>query len=759
MTRGKHTSARRLVVVSNRLPFNVHIENGEIVFKPSAGGLATGMAAALAGIPREASLVDNYIWVGWPGSSIEEAMRPVLNERALNEFNAVPVYLTEQEMDRFYLGFCNKTIWPLFHYFPSYTVYEEEYWQQYKHVNERFAAALAEIVGPEDLVWIHDYHFMLLPQMLRTRMPNIPIGYFLHIPFPSFEVFRLLPGAWRREILEGLVGADLVGFHTYEYTQHFLQCVLRILGYEHNMGQFVTPEWFVKADTFPMGIDFEKFARAVHDPVVQKEREAIKASLQAVRIILSVDRLDYTKGILKRLEGFEGLLEKHPQYHGKVKLIMVVVPSRIGVEHYDLMKKQIEEMVGKINGKFGGIDWTPVVYQYRHVPFHSLVAMYSLSDIALVTPLRDGMNLVAKEYIASREDQTGVLILSEMAGAAKELGEAIIINPNNREEITEAMREALEIPLEEQKKRNAIMQQRLRRYNVVRWAQDFLNELITAGQAQERFAARLLAHTEKQRLLQNFEKGTRRLLLLDYDGTLTPIARKPSLAVPSADLLRLLLQLAEHPANILVLISGRDRRTLNEWFGQLPVTLVAEHGSWIRERGTDWRMLKQQTSGWKVQILPILQLYADRLPGAMVEEKDYAVAWHYRSADPEQAQRLAGELFDHLVTFTANIEIQVLRGHKVIEVKTAGITKGTAAQYIIEHERPDFILAIGDDWTDEDLFGVLPTEAYSIRVGIANTRARFNLKTTREVSRLLDALVKSSGSRILVHSATEGGTT
>lgn len=759
MTKGKQKSARRLIVVSNRLPFSVLVENGELVFRPSAGGLATGMAAALAGFPREASLVDNYIWVGWPGSSIDEAMKPILNERALNEFSAVPVYLTEQEMDRFYLGFCNKTIWPLFHYFPSYTVYEEEYWQQYKHVNERFASAIAEIVGPGDTVWIHDYHFMLLPQMLRTRFPSIPIGFFLHIPFPSFEVFRLLPGAWRREILEGLVGADLVGFHTYEYTQHFLQCVLRILGYEHNMGQIVTPEWFVKADTFPMGIDFEKFARAVHDPEVQREREAIKSSLQSVRIILSVDRLDYSKGILKRLEGFEGLLEKYPYYHGKVKLIMVVVPSRIGVEHYDLMKKQIEEMVGKINGRFGGIDWTPVVYQYRHVPFPALVAMYSLSDVALVTPLRDGMNLVAKEYIASREDQTGVLILSEMAGAAKELGEAVIINPNNREEIAEAMREALEIPVEEQKKRNAIMQQRLRRYNVVRWAQDFLHELIAAGQAQERFSARLLSPPDKHRLLQDFEKGKRRLLLLDYDGTLTPIVRKPSLAIPSADLLRLVSQLAEHPANSLVLISGRDHGTLNEWFGQLPVTLVAEHGSWIRERGADWRMLKQQTSEWKLQIVPILQLYADRLPGAMVEEKDYAVAWHYRSADPEQAQRLASELFDHLVTFTANIEIQVLRGHKVIEVKTAGITKGTAGQFIIERENPDFILSIGDDWTDEDLFGVLPDWAYSLRVGIANTRARFNLRNTRDVLRLLEALVKSSVSGILVHSTTEGGST
>jgi trehalose 6-phosphate synthase/phosphatase len=759
MTKGKQKSTRRLVVVSNRLPFNVRVENEEFVFQPSAGGLVTGIAAALERIVHDNAPVDDYLWVGWPGSTIAEALQPKLSERTITQFNAVPVYLTELEMDQFYLGFCNKTIWPLFHYFPSYTVYEEEFWEQYKRVNERFAATLAEVIRPGDMVWVHDYHLMLLPQMLRARFPTYPIGFFLHIPFPSFEVFRLLPSTWRREILEGLVGADLVGFHTYEYTQHFLQCVLRILGYEHNMGQIVTPEWFVKADTFPMGIDFEKFADAVHSPEVQKEREAIKSSLQEVRVILSVDRLDYTKGILKRLEGFEILLHKHPRYHGKIKLIMIVVPSRIGVEHYDQMKKQIEEMVGKINGKFGRIDWTPVVYQHRHVPFPTLVAMYSLSDVALVTPLRDGMNLVAKEYIATREDHTGVLILSEMAGAAKELGEAIIINPNNREEIAGAMHEALEMPIEEQQKRNAVLQQRLRRYNVIRWVHDFLHELIAAAQTQERFAARLLSPTEKQKLVQAFTRSARRLLLFDYDGTLTPLVRKPSLAAPSAELLRLLAQLADHPANSLVLISGRDRDTLTQWFGQLTGTLVAEHGSWIRERGSDWKILKQQSSEWKSQIVPILQMYADRLPGAMVEEKDSAVAWHYRTADPEQAQRLAGELLDHLVAFTANIEIQVLRGHKVIEVKTAGITKGTAAQHIIERENPDFILSIGDDWTDEDVFGMLPEWAYSLRVGIANTRARFNLKNTRDVSRLLEALVKSSPAGILERSTTEGGMT
>ncbi len=261
---------------------------------------------------------------------------------------------------------------------------------------------------------------MLLPRLLKARRPDLSVGFFLHIPFPSYEVFRLLPGEWRREILEGMLGADLVGFHTYEYTHHFLQCVLRILGYEHHLGEILSSDHPVKVDTFPMGIDFEKFAAAAVDGEVQREQStAHRARWPDFKLVLSVDRLDYSKGISHRLEGFECFLESYPEYHGKVVLLMIVVPSRIGVRQYERMKRQIEEMVGKINGRFGRVQWTPVVYQYRNVPFASLVALYSGSDICLVTPLRDGMNLVAKEYVATRTDGSGALVLSEMAGSCK----------------------------------------------------------------------------------------------------------------------------------------------------------------------------------------------------------------------------------------------------------------------------------------------------------------------------------------------------
>lgn len=728
----------RLIIVSNRLPFTVRVKNDVPAFTESSGGLVSGLGAyldAVVGTPLQSM---EHIWIGWPGSTIDKRFHESVRQRALEEFHSYPVFLSEVEMDHFYHGFCNKTIWPLFHYFPSYTEYHEEFWQNYRHVNQIFSDTLASIVRPDDIVWIHDYHLMLLPRLLKTGLPyQVPVGFFLHVPFPSFEIFRLLPQRWRSEILEGLLGAQLIGFHTYEYTQHFLRSALRILGYEHHMGQITLKDHIVKVETYPMGIDFRKFHDAGHSEEVEDEKAHLRASLGDARVILSVDRLDYSKGILNRLEGFELLLQSHPEVRGTVVLVMVVVPSRIGVEQYEFMKKQVEELVGRINGEFGSVAWTPVIYQYRQVSFTSLVALYAASDVALVTPLRDGMNLIAKEYIAARAHATGVLILSEMAGASKELGEAIIINPNDRREITEALQIALEMPAEEQKRRNLIMQERLRRYDVIRWATEFVDQLGGMGKIEEEFNARLISSAGQRRIVDAYRKATRRLLLMDYDGTLSPLASRPSLAQPNESLFELLHSLIRDPANRLVVISGRERHTLGRWLGKLKLGLVAEHGIWLREPEGEWQMVKEMHDEWKHHVRPILELYADRLPGAHVEEKDFSLAWHYRLADPEQARQLAAELTDHIQDFTANINIQVMQGKKVVEVRTAGVNKGTAALHWLGAQSYDFVLCMGDDWTDEDMFAVVPDHAITLRVGMTNTRARYNLRDTHEALRFL----------------------
>ena len=732
----------RLLVVSNRLPITVVKEGGNLTFQKSAGGLVSGLSAYLGSLKDSSFTTSEYMWIGWPGITVEDKKKEEVELKALTDFHAYPVFLSEEVMENFYHGFCNKTIWPLFHYFPSFAVYDDAYWNHYKHVNETFCNTVMKIIKPDDVVWIHDYHLMLLPKLLREKMPDIPIGFFLHIPFPAFEIFQLLPMKWRSEILQGLLGADLIGFHTFDYTQCFLRCVLRILGHEHNMGEILAGYHLAKADTFPMGIDFGRFYSAVSSPEVQAEKETLKKNLSDFKVILSVDRLDYTKGIINRLQGYEIFLEKNQQWHRKVILLLIVVPSRIGVESYQQMKNKLDELVGKINGRFGSVDWTPILYQYRFLPFYPLVALYSISDVALITPLRDGMNLIAKEYIASRIGKTGVLILSEMAGASKELGEAIIINPNNREEISEALKMALEMPQEEQVKRNLIMQDRLERYNVVRWADDFINSLLSVKEKQKSFNARLLPYYMRERLINDFKKAERRLILLDYDGTLVPFAKHPQIAKPTEDLLKILKHLSEGSGTEVVLISGRDKNTLQDWFGMLNIKLVAEHGIWIKEKNANWFLIKPLKNDWKPQIIPILKTYVDRLPGSFVEEKDFSIAWHYRVADPELGFMRAKELMDDLINFTANIDVQILQGSKVIEIKGGGVNKGTAAMYFISKESFDFILAIGDDMTDEDLFRALPQTAYSIKVEIAPSYARFNLRNYAEVWKLIEGIIK-----------------
>jgi trehalose 6-phosphate synthase/phosphatase len=730
-----------LLIVSNRLPITIIEKKGELRLQESVGGLVSGLSAYLDSLRGSPFTKSEYMWLGWPGIAVDEKTKEELRLKALTEFHAYPVFLSEKVMEKFYHGFCNKTIWPLFHYFPSYAIYEEDYWLHYKKVNEAFCDAVMEIIKPDDVVWVHDYHLMLLPRLLREKISN-PIGFFLHIPFPSYEIFRLLPEKWRKEILEGLLGADLIGFHTHDYTQYFLRCALRILGYEHTIGKLILEDHIAKVDTFPMGIDFQKFYNAVNSQEVQEERAKLKKTLADLKVILSIDRLDYTKGIVNRLHGYEIFLEKNPQWRGKVILVLRVVPSRIGVEHYQQIKKQIDELVGRINGRFGNIHWTPISYQYRFLPFHHLVALYNAADVALITPLRDGMNLIAKEYIATRADKGGVLILSEMAGASKELGEAVIINPNNREEIANILKEALEMPQEEKIRRIQAMQTRLKRYDVFRWADDFLQKLLSIREEQKRFDARLLSPYSKEELVRDFKKAERRLIILDYDGTLVPFAGHPQTAKPSEELLKNLKSLSEEPKNEVVLMSGRDKETLQSWFEMLNIGLVAEHGVWIKEKNEDWRMIKPLTNDWKPQILPILEMYADRLPGAFVEEKDYSVVWHYRIADPELSSIRAKELADDLINFTANIDVQILQGSKVIEIRNAGVNKGTAGLYFKSKNEFDFIMAIGDDWTDEDLFKVLPDTAYSIKVGMAPSHAKFNLRTYKEVQRLIEGLVK-----------------
>jgi trehalose 6-phosphate synthase/phosphatase len=731
----------RLVIVSNRLPYTISERDGTLFFEKSAGGLATGLGSYLEQLGKTAKNCD-YLWIGWPGMEVAEEKKANLTRISVEKHRCRPVYISEKQMEEFYEGFCNKTIWPLFHYFPLLTVYDEKYWNRYKEINQVFCDALMEVISPDDVIWIHDYHLMLLPGLIRERMPSAKIGFFLHIPFPTFEVYRLLPRTWRKDILEGLLGADLIGFHTQDYTQYFLRCVMRILGLDHSIGKIYNTDRTVRADTFPMGIEYKKFSGAAREPGTIKEKENLRKAFGNRKVILSIDRLDYSKGITNRLAGYEKFLEDNPAWHKKAVLCLNLVPSRTGVEHYQQMKRQIDEYIGRINGTFGSPDWTPISYSYSALSFESLSALYCISDVALVTPLRDGMNLVAKEYIASREKEKGVLILSEMAGAAKELGEAIIINPNHKEEIASAIKEALEMPTEEQIRRNRAMQERLQRYDVIRWAEDFLSELSLTKEEQRKFESNLLAENAKQAQIEEYNKASRRLLLLDYDGVLAPFSSDPQQAKPSEEVITVLKKLSSDIRNNVVIISGRDRKTLSEWFSGLEIGLVAEHGAFIREKTGEWTCARPLSTEWKPKVCAVLRRYIDRVPGSFIEEKEYSLAWHYRNADPEFASQRAKELTDNLLALTATIELQVLQGNKVVEVRTAGINKGIAALHFLGQERYDYTMAIGDDSTDEDMFKALPKTACTIKVGLNPSYSRYNLHNYREAQNFLKAMAE-----------------
>ncbi len=724
---------KRLLIISNRLPMDAIKREGTLRFQPSVGGLVTGMDSIHKSGPS--------MWIGWSGVSLEKLGRQKKEFKAkLKSENCYPVFLSKDDVERFYRGFSNKTIWPLFHYFPLYATYNKSWWEAYRRVNRIFRDAVIRVARRDDIIWVHDYQLMLLPKLIREKLPDATIGFFLHIPFPSSELFRLLP--WREEILEGLLGADLTGFHTYDYVHHFLNSVQRILGYEPTFGQIPVSNRVVRADAFPMGIDYERFAKAVRKPEVEKAIHSIRRKVGHRKTILSIDRLDYSKGILTRLEVFDLFLEKNPKYKGKVTLIQVAVPSRTGVETYRLLKKQLDELVGRINGKHGAIGWVPVWYLYRTIPFDTLVALYHLCDVALVTPIRDGMNLIAKEFLATKTDRRGVLILSEVAGAADELGEAIIVNPNNKEQVAESLKEALEMSDDEQIERNWIMQMRLKRYDVTRWANDFVDRLLSIKKVQNELCAKILTTEMKSTLLCDYLKSTERLILLDYDGTLVSFTRKPEKAKPDNELMSQLRSLVRSAKNEVVIVSGRDKNTLEKWFGGLDVGLMGEHGVWLKEKRGQWKMVEPLRNDWKEEIRPVLELYVDRTPGSFVEEKEFSLVWHYRKADLELAKARARELKGALLQLTANLNLGILEGSRVIEIKSAGINKGRAALHWLSKKKWDFILAIGDDWTDEDTFAALPESAYSIRVGWSPSHARFNVDSVLNVRSLLKALVR-----------------
>jgi len=564
----------RVLIVSNRLPITTAIEDDAISFAPAAGGLATGL--------RGCHERTHGLWIGWPGTTaaLSDTAREDLT-RQLAERSIVPIDLTEEELRDYYQDFSNGVLWPLFHYLLDRLPLGPTAWDTYRRVNERFADAIVRHQRAGDLIWVHDYQLMLVPGLVRRRVPDARIGFFLHIPFPAAEVFRILP--WRKPILEGLLGADLVGFHTYSYAQHFSAAVAELAGAEPDDDGVWVGERRVRLGVFPMGIDARHFQQLAASPDVEADVAELKTQAGGRTILLGVDRLDYTKGIERRLIAFEELLRDDPALRDRVRLVQVAVPSREGVASYQDFRSHIEELIGRINGAYGTLNSVPIHYLYQSVPAERLVALYRAADVMLVTPIRDGMNLVAKEYVASRIDDDGVLVLSEFAGAAEELQEAVIVNAYDVEALADGIRRALAMDPGERGARMRAMRRRVSAYDVHRWASHFVRSL-SGNAAAER---RATPEATLREALAAIGKASPVAILLDYDGTLVPIAETPEQAQPDRPLIELIAALAARPRTMVLMVSGRARDTLEEWFGRLPIELWAEHGVWCRGKGSD----------------------------------------------------------------------------------------------------------------------------------------------------------------------------
>ena len=678
------------------------------------------------------------LWVGYPGADPTAEVRRELEDR-----NLVPVDVDPDDYRGYYEGYSNDAIWPLFHYFTEFGSYVPEEFEAYRRVNQRFADVVCDLVEPGDAVWVHDYQLMLVPRMLRDRGLDVRIGFFLHIPFPADETFRILPQ--RVEILRGLLGADLIGMHTYDYAYNYLRSVRRILGIEAQGGSVRMRDHTVRVEAHPLGIDTEEFREKAYSAGAERFLTQLKRNVGDRQVILGVDRLDYTKGLLLKLQAFERLLERSPRWAERVLFLQLAVPTRAGIHAYQDLKGEVERRVSEINGIHGSPLLSPINYLYQTVTQEELCALYRLADVCFVSPVRDGLNLVAKEYVVCRADGGGTLVVSEFAGAVSELGEALRVNPWDIEGTANQLERALEMSLGERNERMMPMHSRIVQNDVHRWVRDFMTSLEGTESSPTGVPPMLTSTVLADSLANNFRSAESSLVMLDYDGSLREFCDRFEDATPTAEILGLLHRFGNREDVKVFINSGRDHQTLGEWFDDCPIDLIAEHGAWMKEAGeNEWRLLGVLDTGWKPDVIGILDDYVVRTPGARIEEKETALAWHYRQTEESLGNWQALELVSLLENTLRGEPVQVLHGSKVVEVRQQGLTKARAYDLVVERFGPfDFALATGDDRTDEDLFLHVGGDVHTVKIGSGNSAAKVAVASPRSLREMLTALLRA----------------
>lgn len=720
----------RIINISYRLPISLKKKGDKIELKPSDGGLAT----AIRSLKTEGK---ELLWTGVADFSRSDFEN---GKSQLKEvFKIQPLFLDKTLNNGFYKGFSNAVLWPLFHYFPSFVEFNDDHYQKYIEANQFIADQIATFGREDDVYWIHDYQLIPLAGMLRKEFPKAKIGYFLHIPFPSFELIRLIPKYARNYLLNSMLGADLIGFHTHEYAIHFLNSIQMSEGIRHKQYELRFKHRNIKIGVFPISVDFEKFNSSYEHSLVIKHREELKELYKDKKTIFSVDRLDYTKGIVYRLKGYKKFLQKHPEWRGKIVFQLVAVPSRTDIFRYIERKQMIELLISEINGEYGSMSWTPIVYQYNQLKYHEMLGLYTNCNIALISPLRDGMNLVSKEFVASRKDLNGVLLLSDLTGAAKELTDALLFNPLDENEIADKIHQALEMQPEEQKLRMMRMQKQIKKFDIHHWGNSFMEQLI--NNTFNHHEPKTLDFESRNHLLSQYQRAKKRLILLDYDGTLTGYKSNPELAVPESEILEIINGLSKQTGNQVAIVSGRKKETLDEWFGHLPVVLIAEHGAYVKR--TQWKACITEKPNWTSGVKGILNAYTESCEGSFIEEKSYSLGWHYRNCREENGFAQSRDLLKTLDRYLSDSNATIVDGNKIIEIKPIQFNKGQTVLMAFDISEFDFILVIGDDKTDEDMFDALnPYGAHSIKVGKSGSNALYRLETIQMVISMLQVFSK-----------------
>ncbi|KAG0376593.1 threalose-6-phosphate phosphatase [Mortierella sp. AD032] len=649
---------------------------------------------------------DGYIV---PSKNLNESHKQVMREKLWQKDKVVPIFLDDSRAAGHYEGYCKSVLWPLFHYIlwdeATDGRIEKKSWDDYVFVNQQFADAILEQYQTGDIVWIHDYHLLLVPHMLRQKLPGAAIGVFIHAPFPSSEIFRCLPK--RVEILNGLLGANQIGFQTYSYARHFISCCTRVNGYESTPRGVDAMGSTVWVGTFPIGIDAERVERQRKAPGVLPKMDAIRKTYKGKRIIVGRDKLDLVKGVLQKLQAYEKFLNDYPEMQGEVVLIQVTSPPL--VENPKLEAK-IAELVAHINGTYGSLNFTPVHHYHQHIDRDEYYALLSVADIGLITSVRDGMNTTSLEYIMCQQENHGPLILSEFTGTAGSLSGAMMVNPWDYQGVAKVIYDALNLSEADKLLRHNQLHKHVVSHTAQYWAKNFIAELIlNVGTGEQSTPTPYL---DLNVITDQYHKAKKRLLMFDYDGTLTPIRKTPGAAVPQEHMLKALSAMCADPKNIVWVISGRDQKVLEDWLGHIPnLGFSAEHGSFMRQPGGQkWVNLTESLDmGWKNDVIEIFTYYTERTQGSFIEHKRSSLTWHYRMADPEFGAFQAKECQNHLENAVlSKLPVEILVGKKNLEVRPTIVNKGEIVKRLLsQHPDVGFVMCAGDDKTDEDMFRAL----------------------------------------------------